>query len=155
MGHSRYYPDRAGAVSALSHHLEQQYAARYQVQQLAIDGQDRALGCVVQVRDQYHTTLARIAATYSGLDTAATVAMRPVGEDLEVKVGGAKWIDKAALAGVGLLARTLIRGVGLLVLPAAFGVWRQHRLIEDMVYAIDEFFRQKEPRSCTGSEQQL
>jgi len=38
-----------------------------------------------------------------GLDKSVTVILSVVGEDLIVQVGGAKWMDKAAGAAIGLL----------------------------------------------------
>ena len=71
------------------------------------------------------------------MDTAATVVMKVVGDDLDVTFGGAKWLDKAAVAGVGLLG-----SLGLLLVPAGIGAWRQRQLLEDLERAVDDFFRE-------------
>jgi hypothetical protein len=66
--------------------------------------------------------------------------MRVIGDDLEVELGGAKWMDKAAVAGVGVIA-----SIGLLLVPAGIGAWKQHQLLEDLQQTMDRFFRRRDP----------
>jgi hypothetical protein len=123
-------------MSALSRHLSEKYDQEgYDVQVLEEpDGKS----CTFQMRRRYTEGWIKTASTLAGLDTAATVVMRVVNEDLELELGGAKWLDKAAVAGVGVLA-----SIGLLLVPAGIGAWKQRQLLEDLQYTVDRFFRRR------------
>ncbi len=136
MGHTRHFQRSAAYLPALSRFLEERYRQQgYEVQVLE-ELDVRSPGRLVQLRPRRREGWVGTVSTYAGLDTAATVAIKVIDEDdLEVQIGGAKWLDKAAVAGIGLFA-----SLGLLVLPASIGAWKQHRLIEDLTALIDDFF---------------
>jgi len=134
---TRYYPKCGAYLPALSHYLSERFEGQgYDVQILEEAG---GLRRTFQMRKRYREGWIRTASTLAGLDTAATVVMRVLGEDLELELGGAKWLDKAAVAGVGVLA-----SVGLLLIPAGIGAWKQHQLLEQVQSAVDRFFRQRD-----------
>jgi hypothetical protein len=49
---------------------------------------------------------------------------------------GGEWLDKAAIAGIA----TFIT-LGVLVIPASVGAWKQKKLLQEMREEIDAFFR--------------
>jgi hypothetical protein len=137
VGETRYYPSGGPYVTALSRYLTERFEqAGYDVQILEEEsGQRRTF----QMRKRYGEGWVRTASSLAGLDTAATVVMRTSGDDLELQFGGAKWLDKAAVAGAGVLT-----SFGLLLVPAGIGAWKQRQLLEDLQHAADEFFRHRQ-----------
>jgi hypothetical protein len=134
---TRFYPNCGPYLSALREHLRQRFEGEgYDVQVLDEDGGQRS---TFQMRKHYREGWIKAASSLAGLDTAATVVMRAVGDDLELEFGGAKWLDKAAVAGVGV-----VTSFGLLLVPAGIGAWKQHQLLEDLQLASDAFFRHRE-----------
>jgi hypothetical protein len=132
----RYYPGCGSYLPALSRHLTERFEREgYDVQEF---DEPEGSGRTFQMRKRYREGWIKTASTLAGLDTAATVVMRVFGEDLELEFGGAKWLDKAAVAGVGVLA-----SVGLLLVPAGIGAWKQHQLLEDLQQAVESFFRRR------------
>lgn len=139
MSEERYYPGCGSYLAALSRFLERKFdEAGYDVQ--VLDGQQGSRTVrTFQMRKRYAEDWIKTVSSVAGLDTAATVVMKVAGDDdLEVTFGGAKWLDKAAVAGVGVLA-----SLGVLLLPAGIGAWRQRQLLEDLENAVDDFFRQR------------
>jgi hypothetical protein len=133
---TRYYPECGAYLPALSRYLSERFDGEgYDVQVLEESG---GLRRTFQMRKRYREGWIKMASSIAGLDTAATVVMRVIGEDLEAEFGGAKWLDKAAVAGVGVVA-----SVGLLLIPAGIGAWKQHQLLEDLQEAVDRFFRNR------------
>jgi hypothetical protein len=61
--------------------------------------------------------------TLAGMSSALTVVMTAEGENIAVEVGGAKWVDKAAAGGAGLL---LLGPVGLI--GAGVGAYQQSQI---------------------------
>jgi hypothetical protein len=135
MAQTRFYPGCASYLPALSRFLEQRFGREGYEVQLLEDHDGRSF----QMRKRYREGWIKTVSTLTGLDTAATVAMRMIGDDLDVTFGGAKWLDKAAVAGVGLFA-----SLGLLLVPAGIGAYKQHELIEDLTTAVDNFFRSRD-----------
>lgn len=138
MSETRLYPKCGSYLPALSRYLQERFEGEgYDVQLLEEAG---GLRRTFQMRKRYSESWIKTASSLAGLDTAATVLMRVIGDDLEVELGGAKWMDKAAVAGVGVLA-----SIGLLLVPAGIGAWKQHQLLEDLQESIEKFFRQRDP----------
>ena len=135
MAQTRFYPGCASYLPALSRFLEQRFSREGYEVQLLEDHDGRTF----QMRKRYREGWVKTVSALTGLDTAATVGMRIVGEDLDVQLGGAKWLDKAVVAGVGLFA-----SLGLLLIPAGIGAYKQHELLEDLTAAVDNFFRSRD-----------
>jgi hypothetical protein len=55
---------------------------------------------------------------------------------LTVTIGAGRWLDKAIVGGIGLAA---IHVLPVLLVPAAIGVWKQRRLPQRTVAAIQDF----------------
>ena len=139
MGQKRYYPGCASYLGALSQFLEKRYEAEgFDVQTLE-EQNVRSPSRTFQMRKRYSESWIKTVSTYAGLDAAATVTMKPVTDDLEVEFGGAKWLDKAAIAGVGVLA-----SLGVLLIPAGIGAWNQRKILKDLELAVDQFFRYRD-----------
>ncbi len=75
---------------------------------------------------------------WTGMGIAATVTMKTVGAALEIEVGGGKWLDKAAIAGIATFVT-----LGVLVIPASVGAWKQKKLLQEMRDEINAFFRKE------------
>lgn len=109
----------------------------YLTQLLTIPGEAEGRGGVVlQIKEGYSEPWQETLSTVAGLDTAATVTLRREGEALHAEVGGGKWLDKAAVAGVA----TVI-SAGLLLLPAGIGAVKQGRLLKDLMLDLDRYVR--------------
>lgn len=91
-------------------------------------------GNTVVVQAKRKASLARKA---FGLDQAVSVQLVADGEDLKATVGGAKWIDKAAGATIGIFvfAPTL--------LTAGWGTYKQQKLFGRIEKEIASFFDSK------------
>ncbi len=72
-----------------------------------------------------------------GLQSAATVEIKIDGNDLQVTIGGAKWMDKAAGSAVGLLL------VWPALLTTGWGVYKQGRLFTEIEHEIATFLESK------------
>ncbi|MFQ5846087.1 MAG: hypothetical protein ACE5IQ_00260 [Candidatus Methylomirabilales bacterium] len=137
MSESRFYPASAHRMGELAEHLREKYAlAGYEVQVLHVTERDR--GLIFQMRQKYNADWKKAASQLTGLDTAATVTIRSDGEGLSVEVGGGKWLDKAAVAGFATFVT-----LGVLIIPAGIGAWKQRRLLSDLVVEIDNFIKRK------------
>ena len=137
MSETRYYPNCGSYLPALVRFLEEKYSREgYDVQVLE---ESETATRTFQMRQRYDQGWIKTVSSLAGLDTAATLVMRVAGEDLEVQFGGAKWLDKAAVAGVGLLA-----SLGVLLVPAGIGAWKQHKLLERLERSVDDFFRRRD-----------
>lgn len=120
----------------LTGHLRGKYEpAAYEVQVLKVVEGDR-VGVIFQMRQKYDADWKRTASRLTGLDTAATVTIKAEGDGLGVEVGGGKWLDKAAVAGFATFVT-----LGVLILPAGIGAWKQRQLLGELVTEIDNFFR--------------
>ena len=139
MSETRYYPNCGPYLSALSRHLGERFDQEGYDVQVVEEPEATTPTVTFQMRKRYSERWIKTISTYTGLDTAATLLLRAVGEDLEVQFGGAKWIDKAAVAGVGVLA-----SLGVLLVPAGIGAWKQRQLLEDLQQAVDDFFRRRD-----------
>ena len=139
MSETRYYPNCGPYLPALSRHLSERFDQEGYDVQVIEEPEATSPTMTFQMRKRYNEGWIKTVSTYTGLDTAATLLLRVVGEDLEVQFGGAKWIDKAAVAGVGVLA-----SLGVLLIPAGIGAWKQRQLLEDLQQAVDDFFRRRD-----------
>jgi len=69
-----------------------------------------------------------------GLSSALSVTITPQGDNLLVQTGAAKWIDKAGAAAGGL-----ILGLWPVLIPAAYGAWKQSQLPGEVFQVIDQY----------------
>ena len=138
MSESRFYPGSAHRMRDVNEHLRQKYeTAGYEVQVLkTMEGDSQ--GVIFQMRQKYDADWKRTASRLTGLDTAATVTMKTEGDGLGVEVGGGKWLDKAAVAGFATFVT-----LGVLIVPAGIGAWKQQQLLGELVTEIDNFFRER------------
>ncbi len=138
MSESRFYPGCVNRMEELAEHLRGKYElAGYEVQILHVMEGDSA-GVILQMRQKYDADWKKTASRLTGLDTAATVTMRGEGDSLGVEVGGGKWLDKAAVAGFATFVT-----LGVLIVPAGIGAWKQRQLLGELVMEIDNFIREK------------
>ena len=135
MAEQRFYPGWALRAEELAEYLATTYRGDgYDTQLLRMQGD--ATGWVLQVRERYEEDWQQTLSTFAGLDTAATVTLKLEGEGLALTVGGGKWLDKAAVAGVAAVA-----SAGLLFLPAGIGAWKQSRLLTEILTQVETFVR--------------
>ncbi len=135
MSESRFYPGCANRMGELAEHLRGKYErAGYDIQVLQLTERDR--GVIFQMRQKYDADWKKTASRLTGLDTAATVTIRAEGDSLGVEVGGGKWLDKAAVAGFATFVT-----LGMLIIPAGIGAWKQRQLLDELVMEIDNFIR--------------
>ena len=69
-----------------------------------------------------------------GLSSALNVTMTPQGDNMLVQTGAAKWIDKAGAAAGGL-----ILGLWPVLIPAAYGAWKQSQLPGEVFQVIEQY----------------
>lgn len=138
MSDTRFYPGWGDKAETLADWLRSTWAgAGFETQVLRIPSEiEGAGGYVVQLREHYKEDWQRTVSSVAGLDTAATVTLRQDGQGLAVEIGGGKWLDKAAVAGVGVVI-----SAGLLLLPAGIGAVKQSRLLNDLAADIDRYVR--------------
>jgi hypothetical protein len=74
--------------------------------------------------------------TLAGMSNALTVTVALVGESIEVEVGGAKWAEKAAAGGAGLI---LLGPIGLI--GAGVGTYQQTQLQSQTWQYVDGLIR--------------
>jgi RNA polymerase subunit RPABC4/transcription elongation factor Spt4 len=122
----RYYPRQGQHGGRLASNLESTYLAQgYQTQMLPME--DGSL--VVQIRKE--NTLK----TITGTSESISVSIRPFADDLKVRVGEGKWIDKvgAGVAGWFLLWPLLF--------TAGYGLYKQSQLVNEVWAFIEAFLR--------------
>jgi len=73
----------------------------------------------------------------AGLDQAVTVNFSTDGNDLKATIGGAKWVDKAVGAGIGMLV------FAPALLTAGWGIYQQQKLYTQIESEIVEFLKTK------------
>ena len=78
------------------------------------------------MKETYDIDWKRSLSTLVGLDTAATAQFSADEDALRIEVGGGKWLEKAAVAGVGYVA------FPALLIPAGIGVWKQKKLFDEL-----------------------
>ncbi|MHB0877409.1 MAG: zinc ribbon domain-containing protein [Anaerolineae bacterium] len=121
---SFYAPDIDPAIMAEA--LTDWYRTQgYQTQVFATQN-----GVVVQARKESTWR------TLAGMSNALTVIVALVGENVEVEVGGAKWAEKAAAGGAGLI---LLGPIGLI--GAGVGTYQQTQLQSQTWQYVDGFIR--------------
>ncbi len=125
MGQTRYYPEWGKRAEEAAKHLLSWFEMKGYETQLVEVKYPRP-GWVVQVRERFDADWKQTAATLSGYDTAASVTFIPEGEVLKVSFGTSKWLEKAAVAGVGYVA------LPVLMIPAFVGFFRQRRLLQEL-----------------------
>jgi len=134
MAEKRLYPKCAGDVDGLAGHLKGKYPSiEWDTQLFRLDDEE-GKGTVFQVRPKGGTW--QTLKDWTGLGIAATVTMKVVGDALEVEVGGGKWLDKAAVAGIATFVT-----LGVLIIPAGVGAWQQKKLLGEIRTEIDGYFR--------------
>ena len=69
-----------------------------------------------------------------GLSSALNVTLNPQGDNILVQTGAAKWLDKAGAAAGGL-----ILGLWPVLIPAAYGAWKQSQLPNEVFQVIEQF----------------
>jgi hypothetical protein len=130
-----FYPGWGKRAGELCDVLKKKFARKgYETQVLTVD-QD---GRIFQMRTGYTSKWKKVLSEVTGLANAATVTMKPEGDGLRVTVGGGKWLEKAAVAGVATYL-----SLGLVLIPAGVGAWKQKQLLESVSEVID---RQVHPR---------
>lgn len=73
-----------------------------------------------------------------GLDQSVTVGISIEGNDIKVTIGGAKWIDKAVGAAIGLVVFAPV------LLTAGWGTYKQKQLFSRIEEEIEKFLSSKE-----------
>lgn len=68
-----------------------------------------------------------------GLDQAVTVGISVEGDDIKVTVGGAKWIDKAVGATIGMFIFAPV------LLTAGWGTYKQRQLFSEIEKEVEKF----------------
>ena len=135
MADDRFYPGWGKREEELRSYLEATYRTRgYQTQSLPLPGGDK--GGILQVQERYEEGWQKTLSTFTGMDTAATVSFKVEGDGLSLSVGGGKWLDKAAVAGVGA-----VMSAGLLFIPAGIGAFKQSKLLQDILTHIEAYIR--------------
>src|SRR5215213_2429916 len=61
-----------------------------------------------------------------GVAYAITVVITPTNSQLSITLGGHEWIDTAVSGGIGLIA------VPPVLLGTAYGIWKEHRLDQEV-----------------------
>ena len=137
MSGQRYYPGWGARAEELAEWLKTTYEREgYQAQLMNIPGSDEGVGgWVLQIREIYKEGWHETLSTVAGLDTAATLTFRNHRKGLSLEIGGGKWLDKAAVAGVALMT------AGLLLLPAGIGAVKQDRLLKDLANDVERYIR--------------
>ena len=136
MAETRYYPGWGKRAEEAARHLLEWFEMKGYETQL-VECKHPEPGWILQVRETFDADWKKTAATLSGFDTAASVELIPKDDVLKATFGTTKWIEKAAVAGVGYMI------MPVLMIPAFMGVFRQKRLLNDLE---DEMLRYVELR---------
>jgi hypothetical protein len=143
----KLYPDKARLLDKLTEHLKAKYSnLGFQTQIIKTD-EDDEVGAIFQTRKLYSSELAEAASRLTGLDIATTVKLQVTGNNLEVEVGGGKWLDKALVAGFAAFV-----AFSLLIIPAGIGAVQQHQLIMEITDEIEIFLNNPDNWKPSGEE---
>lgn len=127
MKRERLIQNKAGKMIALADAIMRDYKADgYETQELEVkdDGHGNK-GYIVQIRNTSENAggfLKKII----GCENCASLVLTAKGNDLEVKVGGGKWLDKAAVMGVSMIV------LWPLLITATVGSFRQKALLNNL-----------------------
>ncbi|MBN2800519.1 MAG: zinc ribbon domain-containing protein [Deltaproteobacteria bacterium] len=140
MPHDAHYRGQAAQLSPLLDRLESRFSRSYETQTLRFEDGDALRQAIFQVRSRYRGDLGRAASQLLGFDLAATVTLDAIGDDLKVSVGGARWLDKVAVAGVGLFI-----SLGVLWITAGIGALQQRDLLSGLSRECNKFLGRQPP----------
>ena len=119
--------NKAGKMEPLANSVMTDYKAEgYEVQKLEVKDNDN--GCeslIVQIRN----TSSGVGSWFKkaiGCETCASLILTPLATDLEIKVTGGKWLDKAAVVGVSMVV------LWPLFVTATIGTFRQKALLDNL-----------------------
>ena len=113
------------------------YAADgYQAQQFQFDD-NGTRGTVVQIRNTSSGFWSGVK-RWTGLETCAMVRLVAKGDDLEIQVEAGRWLDKAALAAVGMFGVFIV--LWPLLITSATGAVRQKSLLDRVFIDVLGFF---------------
>jgi len=124
---SRYYPGVEADVSKLVAELRSIFDQDYEVQTMHVSATT-----IVQARKS--STLRDL----TGLSAALTIKITPESGGTRVELGMQKWLDKAAVAAVAVIA-----SAGMLLLLPALGAYWQYKITEDAWKTIEEHVARK------------
>lgn len=135
MAEERFFPGWGSRHAELQDYLAATYKARgFEVQTLSLPGKEK--GAIIQVQEHYEEDWHKALSNFTGLDTAATVSFKVDGQGLFISVGGGKWLDKAAVAGMGA-----IMSAGLLFIPAGIGALKQSKLLQEILTHLETYIQ--------------
>lgn len=118
----RYYVGKGPEQQKLAVKIEEVFRIKgYQVQSLPAGGNV----LIVQIRKEGALR------TVTGMAESTSVYLEPIGQDMRVRLGEAKWIDKAGAGAVGMLL------LWPLAFTAGFGAYRQSQLGKEIWTLID------------------
>ena len=123
---SRYYPGVEADVVQLSTELRGLFDSEFEVQAFQVSNTS-----ILQARKS--STLRDL----TGLSSALTIKITPEAGGTRVEMGMQKWLDKAAVAGVGVVL------FPPLVALAALGAYWQYKLTEDTWKIIENHIARK------------
>ena len=123
---SRYYPGVEADVPQLSTELRSLFDSEFEVQVFQVSNTS-----ILQARKS--STLRDL----TGLSSALTIKITPEAGGTRVEIGMQKWLDKAAVAGVGVVL------FPPLVALAALGAYWQYKLTEDTWKIIEDHIGRK------------
>src|SRR5215207_1384036 len=123
---SRYYQGVEVDIPRLSAELRQLFDSDYEVQVFQV-----STTSIIQTRKS--STLRDL----TGLSSALTIKITPESGGTRVEIGMQKWLDKAAVAGVGVVL------FPPLVALAALGAYWQYKLTEDTWKIIENHIARK------------
>lgn len=123
---SRYYPGVEADVVQLSTELRGLFDSEFEVQAFQVSNTS-----ILQARKS--STLRDL----TGLSSALTIKITPEAGGTRVEIGMQKWLDKAAVAGVGVVL------FPPLVALAALGAYWQYKLTEDTWKIIENHIARK------------
>ena len=131
----RFYPGWASRTEELCDHLRRTFEPEgYEVQVVTVEGGGR----IFQMRTGHASKWKKVLSEVTGLANAVTVTMKPEGDGLTVTVGGGKWLEKAAVAGFATFV-----ALGVLLIPAGIGMWKQKKLLTTVSSEIEDYVRGK------------
>ncbi len=134
---ARFYNSEEIDIQRLSNELENMYRAQgYQVQQIGNEDQ-----MMVQLKkgSDFEAII--------GLQAALTVIIQRSGGGVLAMIGQQKWIDKAAVGAVGIIAAPVLWP---LMITAGAGAIRQASLGNQVLNAVDNLVRQQSPGIMIG-----
>ena len=119
--------NQAEKIESLANSVMTDYKAEgYEVQKLEVKTSDnKCESLLVQIRN----TSSGVGSWFKkaiGCETCASLILTPLGNDLEIKVSGGKWLDKAAVVGVSMVV------LWPLFFTAAIGTFRQKALLNNL-----------------------